>query len=737
MSSNRLSGLNVLLLVVAAASLMFGAYGLISNGDSPGRPANGTAALPLEGGLDTAERGGAPLDTTRETRREERRDRPEDAHAEDSPRRDPEVTAKPSDSLPEIEVRSDPSDSGDAVIQGTVMDSAGAPVPDARVTARRSNLEMDPPSFQDDDLGRYREEVSEFLAMVARETRATTTDAKGNFRFSGLDETLAYNLSASSEFAGSGELSRVAAGDTVVLLLSAESLLRGRVQTQSGEPVTDFEVRAWRQNRRWETTTRGFNSADGRFAMSARPGAMQVEITAKGYTKTDPIDVEAGGDEVLFVLDEAAVLTGIVADKAGTPLPGVTVRVGSGGDNNNWRGWGQQGGTSTRTDSKGRYQLDTLAPRETTFTATLGEKSESQTTTLVQGMNTLDFTIDAGALVKVRLSDPNGAPIEADSIWFQVAGSRRGWTRPERMPSREPGLAEYAGLNAGTYTMTVTASGFPAIQQEIEVKDGANEFTLKFSSGAMLQGTVTSSSGGKLSNIRALLRKEDDENRWGGWGTGRNVQVGEDGSYKLGPIEPGRWNLEVYNGNNWQEPVYSEIVTLVEGENTKPVVVNAGATAVVRVVDEQGNSVSWANVQLQGVRNYNQATNGEGVATISFVEVGSYTMLATSRGKASPSTFVTLRAGDNQLTVIVQEPNCCRLTHIYPDTQAAAAGLQVGDLVIEYNGEVITSWGGLGRAIRRTRNTDEVVMLVERGGSMLTVNLKGGTVGIEGTDGVR
>ena len=50
---------------------------------------------------------------------------------------------------------------------------------------------------------------------------------------------------------------------------------------------------------------------------------------------------------------------------------------------------------------------------------------------------------------------------------------------------------------------------------------------------------------------------------------------------------------------------------------------------------------------------------------------------------------------------------------------------------------VITSWRQLGQEIRKTKATDDVTVLVDRGGSMLTMNMKGGTVGIEGADAVR
>jgi protocatechuate 3,4-dioxygenase beta subunit len=737
MSSSRLSGLNIVLLVVTVLSLMVGAYGFITGGLGDATPpANTTGARLLDD-----ERSPGSADDPRplpneSTRTAPSQRAPQNSGGTGSSQKAPDATPTkaPGTELP-ADVRSDPSDRGDASIQGKVLAPSGEPVAGATVSARRSNLELKPPEFNRDDMDRYREEVSAFVAMAARETRTVSTDAKGEFRFSGLDGSLAYDLSAFGEGHGSGELARVASGDQVTILLSAESLLQGRVETADGKPVTSFRLRAWRPNRQWEAISRSVEDAEGRFSLSAKAGQMQVEITATGFTQDKPMEINVGADGAVIVLQQAAILSGVVTDKEGNALANATVRLG-GGEDRNRRGWNQEGAAAAtaRTDSKGRYRFDTLAPKESRFTASLGEMSETRSITLVQGENTLDFQMDVGAVIRLRLTDPAGKPVEADSVWFQQKGGRN-WPRPERMPASEPGLAEYAGIPVGEYTMTVTAAGLPAIKQDITVTAGINEHNLKFANGATLSGTITSSSGSKVSGVGVRLRKED-EDRWGGWGTGRYAQAGEDGSFKLGPAEPGQWRLEVYTTGNWAE-VYSDIINLSEGENTRNVVVDAGATVVVKLVDEQGNAIAWGNVQLSGAKNFNATSNGEGVATIGFVEVGSYNLVATSRGLASQSQFIALRGGDNQLTVRLQKPNCCRLTHIYPDSQASKLGLQVGDLVIEYNGESISSWGGLGQAIRRTKAADDVIMLVERGGSMLTFNLKGGTVGIEGADGVR
>jgi protocatechuate 3,4-dioxygenase beta subunit len=733
MSSSRLSTLNIVLLFVTVAALMFGAYGFVMNGGQDARPANTISTDDLD------EFGGGqsnPIDGSERPKRK----RPDGSPADEQPGRSKPVsptggddaTTKYDTEVPETSVESNPSDHGDAVIEGTVIDSANAPVSGATVTARRSDLDLDPPAFESDDLVRYRDDVAEFLAKAARETRTTTSASDGKFSFKGLDAGLAYDLAARTETAA-GDQRRVAAGDSIVILLAGQSALFGRVQTKDGKPVTDFSVRAWRLNRQWEAISRSFEDEEGRFSLPAKAGTMQVEITAAGFTQEKPKDVEVG-TEAVIVLDQAAILTGVVTDKEGLPLGDVVVRVG--GAEENWqRGWNQENnGPSARTDSKGRYRFDTLTPKETKFTASLGEMSETHTTTLTQGENTLDFKMHVGAVLRLRLTDPEGKPIEPEQVWFQEKGNR-GWPRPEKMPSKEPGLAEYAGMKPGEYTMTVTVSSYPAINQDITVTEGSNELSLKFAKGAMLTGIVTSSTGSKISNIGVRLRKEE-EDRWGGWGTGRYAQVADDGTYKLGPAEPGQWRVELYSTSNWSE-VYSGTVTIAEGENSHNIVVDAGATVTIKLLDDQGNPLAWGNVQLQGMKSYNGQSNGEGVTTLTFVEVGSYSMIASGNGQASQTQYVSFVAGDNQITVKLQKPNCCRVTYVYPDTQASKLGLQVGDLIVEYNGQTITGWGNFGQAVRATKDVAEVTMVIERGGSTISLTLAGGQVGIEGSDGVR
>ena len=173
------------------------------------------------------------------------------------------------------------------------------------------------------------------------------------------------------------------------------------------------------------------------------------------------------------------------------------------------------------------------------------------------------------------------------------------------------------------------------------------------------------------------------------------------------------------------------------GENTQNLVISTGATAIVTVTDESGNAVAGAEVQLTGARSFNGRTGSNGVAQIPFVTEGAYTLQVSGNGMASPATYVNLAGGDNQLQARVQKPNCARITQVFPESQAARAGMQVGDLIIEYNGTQITTWRQFGQVRRNAREGTDVTVVVERGGVALTFTLKAGTVGIDGTDGVR
>jgi len=62
------------------------------------------------------------------------------------------------------------------------------------------------------------------------------------------------------------------------------------------------------------------------------------------------------------------------------------------------------------------------------------------------------------------------------------------------------------------------------------------------------------------------------------------------------------------------------------------------------------------------------------------------------------------------------------VTHISPNSPAAAGGLQVGDVILEMNGQVITDVGQVQQIVEEGRVGDPITMMVKRGEQSLELN---------------
>ncbi len=723
--AGRLSPLNLALMLITVLALIFGAWGVFGNGSEAGRA---PLALPQTDQIDDPDAGAAMrTDATRPDRHN-----PRITRSADEPAR--QVSGAKAELQPKA--ATGPSDKGDAVIGGVVLRVDASPAPGVAITCRNADLELQPPSFRNGDVQQYGEQVQQFLDRTAAETRRATTDAEGRFQFAGLDPTLAYNLYAQSPDGAAGQQLRVAAGDTTRILLSFVGRFRGKVVNANGEPVTTFSIRVWAANRRWEARTEEFNSPDGTFAMEGA-GRLQLEAESEGLTLPAPMDIDASsdGDEIVVRLQPAAVVSGVVTDADQNPLGNVSVTLGRQSNQGGWNYWNQDQGPRATTDSRGRFRLAGLPPGETTLRATIGDMSTTRTLHLAEGSNDVRFELDVGAVVALRLSNPAGQPVTADSIWFHAGG--RNWSQGQRLAAREPGLVELAGLEPGTYTVTITAGGYPQLRFSQELQRGRNELALSLSSSAIVKGRVSGASAAALSNARVRLRREGEQNEWSGWGSGLNASIERDGTFKLGPVEPGQWVFEMTHQQGQNRVLHSSMLQLVEGDNQHEFSVDAGATLIVRVTDRQGNPLSRIEVVARGDRATTARTDAQGVATMAFLSVGSYTITASGAGMAARDLAASLANGENTYTMVLRESDTARISRVYPNSQAARAGIQEGDLILEYNGQHVTSWQSFVQAARAAREADDVSMVVSRNGAQLTISLKGGTVGIEGVDAVR
>jgi hypothetical protein len=132
----------------------------------------------------------------------------------------------------------------------------------------------------------------------------------------------------------------VVAGGTSDLLLSMDRLasVRGRVIDQLGEAVTSFTVRATLEGSGGmlgmgaeEAVRPVEDSEDGTFLLEEmiRPGSWSFEVTAPSLTASSITGVElplaSPTEELLFQLEPAAGVAGIVLDSFGNPVAGASV----------------------------------------------------------------------------------------------------------------------------------------------------------------------------------------------------------------------------------------------------------------------------------------------------------------------------------------------------------------------------------------------------------------------------
>lgn len=75
----------------------------------------------------------------------------------------------------------------------------------------------------------------------------------------------------------------------------------------------------------------------------------------------------------------------------------------------------------------------------------------------------------------------------------------------------------------------------------------------------------------------------------------------------------------------------------------------------------------------------------------------------------------------------LQDVHGVEITRVEEDSPASRAGVKVGDVVLEYNGQRVEGMEQFGRFVRETPAGREVKLLISRGGSILTIPVTVGT----------
>lgn len=220
-----------------------------------------------------------------------------------------------------------------------------------------------------------------FEGMQSRLVAEVEVGAEGRFEVTGLAEA-PHDLEARIERSEGDEMRfwktsakdvspSVDGGAELELVLQEIVPLRGQVVDVEGAPVPAFRVVASQDDGSMfgmgiEFEERSFETEDGRFVFDELgPGTWDVAVHAEGFGSSEPQVVvappEEGAEDLVFVLELAAAVEGIVIDTSGAPAPGakVTLELAMA---ERIQAELAGGMPTVRSDEEGRFRLEDVNP---------------------------------------------------------------------------------------------------------------------------------------------------------------------------------------------------------------------------------------------------------------------------------------------------------------------------------------------------------------------------------------
>jgi protocatechuate 3,4-dioxygenase beta subunit len=199
-----------------------------------------------------------------------------------------------------------------AELVGVVVDSKGAPVPEARVEVERTR----------------RDDPNETVASRLRGKDSTIAGTDGSFKITGLDKgtylARAIRPGSSSDLLHARLGTPIETGAPAKVVVDDLSTLTGKVVFPDGKPVTRFAVRLGTAPLEW--------FSDGSFEVDDVPtGKNFVQISGLDFVAHRMPDVVVAAtptDLGTITVQPGRVISGIVVDKSGRPVAGASVVLG-------------------------------------------------------------------------------------------------------------------------------------------------------------------------------------------------------------------------------------------------------------------------------------------------------------------------------------------------------------------------------------------------------------------------
>ncbi len=438
----------------------------------------------------------------------------------------------------------------------------------------------------------------------------------------------------------------VAPAEGVELEVAGIGRIEGRVDDETGAPLTEFDVDAEYDDRRggrfmMRGVGRGQDSrvaaADGSFVLEELDvGRWTVVVSAEGYreARVGGIEVEenrtTGGVEVR--LSQGSAILGTVVDDSGRPIIDATVSAAASGESR--RRMRPFGAPTARSDADGAFELSGLTEGPYAVTASHVDFADtSESVDLGDGVTQVTLRMPSGGVLAGTVVAQDQNPLPGAQVVLSVAGDTRTMARfsDQGAVTDQAGRFKFDHLVEGRYTVQATyrEGASPSVDVVLGASERREDVLIALDAGATINGLVSGLSELELSMVQIWASGEDR------YSAGANV--GGDGRFELVGVPTGQLTIRASVGNMASGDSRNTMVRAIvpEGALDVPVeVVFEPGFTLSGIVTRGGEPAAqtWVSANREGTGESSgyTTTDASGVYSIVGLPPGSYNVGAGS-----------------------------------------------------------------------------------------------------------